>query len=213
MGYMGLGGAQKGDRLPALNAAFFMGRPGSKRNRFPVDDVLPGFRTAVEAYYSRMEELGQQLLPLYAIAAGMAADHFGQFFDPSLATLRMDPLPARARFGRSMGHRPPHCDAGFMTLLPTNGIGGLEIRGDHGWFAVAQEPQILRRQRRRHPEGVEQRPLPIDNASGPQHDTPATATPFRTSSIHAPTPSSKRSLAVSTQNIRCYTSRTATATT
>jgi isopenicillin N synthase-like dioxygenase len=140
MGYMGLGGAQKGDRLPALNAAFFMGRPGSKRNRFPAEAALPGFRTAVEAYYSRMEVLGQQLLPLYAIAAEMPADHFGQFFDPSLATLRMThypPVPA----SEDQWGIDPHCDAGFMTLLPTNGVGGLEIRSDHGWFAVAQEPR------------------------------------------------------------------------
>jgi len=140
MGYMGLGGAQKGERLHALNAAYFMGRPGSRRNRFPRADALPGFREAVEAYYLRMEELGQQLLPLYAVAADMPADHFGQFFDPALATLRMThypPIPAE----HDQWGIDPHSDAGFMTLLPTNDVGGLWIEAEDGWFAVAQEPQ------------------------------------------------------------------------
>ena len=140
MGYIGLGGAQKGERLPALNAAFFMGRPGSKRNRFPTEAALPGFRDAIEAYYTRMEVLGQQLLPLYALAARMPADHFGQFFDPSLATLRMTHYPPIDAEHDQWGI-DPHCDAGFMTLLPTNTVGGLEIKGDDGWFAVAQEPR------------------------------------------------------------------------
>src|SRR5690349_8919424 len=43
MGYVALGGAQRPGRPPALNAAFFMGRPGSRRNRFPSEDDLPGF--------------------------------------------------------------------------------------------------------------------------------------------------------------------------
>lgn len=139
MGYVGLGGAQKGERLPALNAAFFMGRPGSARNQFPPDETLPGFRDAVEGYYRRMEQLGEQLLPLYALAADMPADHFGQFFDPALATLRMThypPLPA----SEDQWGIDPHCDAGFMTLLPTNEVGGLWIRAEDDWFAVAQEP-------------------------------------------------------------------------
>ncbi len=140
MGYIGLGGAQKGDRPHALNAAFFMGRPGSERNRFPTEEALPGFRDAVEGYYRRMEVLGQQLLPLYALAADMPADHFGQFFDPALATLRMThypPVPAE----HDQWGIDPHSDAGFMTLLPTNEVTGLWIQAEGGWFAVAQEPE------------------------------------------------------------------------
>jgi isopenicillin N synthase-like dioxygenase len=141
MGYIGLGGAQKGDRPPALNAAFFMGRPGSARNQFPDEAALPGFRAAVEDYYRSMEKLGQHLLPLYALAAGMPADYFGQFFDPALATLRMTHYPPLDAEADQWGI-DPHCDAGFMTLLPTNEVGGLWIRPDgDDWFAVAQEPE------------------------------------------------------------------------
>ncbi|MGF1599229.1 MAG: isopenicillin N synthase family dioxygenase [Acidimicrobiales bacterium] len=141
MGYIPLGGAQRGDRPPALNAAFFLGRPGSRRNRFPPESALPGFRRAVEDYYRAMERLCHRLLPLYALAAGMPADHFDQFFDPALATLRMSHYPPVAALDDQWGI-DPHSDAGFMTLLPTNPVAGLQIRPDgDDWFDVEQEPR------------------------------------------------------------------------
>ncbi len=141
MGYSPLGSAQKGDRRPALNAAFFMARPGSHRNQLPTDEVLPGFAVAVTAYYRAMDELGHLMLDLYALAAGMPVDYFHQFFDPALATLRLThypPVPAE----HDQWGIDPHSDAGFMTMLPTNPVAGLWIRPDGGqWFAVEQEPE------------------------------------------------------------------------
>lgn len=142
MGYVPLGGAQRPGRPHALNAAFFMGRPGSRRNRFPAPDQLPGFEAAVGAYYERMDRLGHELLPLYALAAGMAADHFDRFFDPALATLRLSHYPAVPAAEDQWGI-DPHSDAGFMTLLPTNRVDGLQIRPDGegaDWLDVEQEP-------------------------------------------------------------------------
>ncbi len=140
MGYIPLGGAQQGD-LPALNAAFFMGRPGSRRNRFPEPGQLPGFEHAITAYYRVMDRLGHHLLPLYAIAAGMPSEHFDQFFDPALATLRMTHYPATRAADGQWGI-DPHSDAGYMTMLPSNPVAGLEIQEPSGhWFPVNQEPE------------------------------------------------------------------------
>ncbi|MEL7156059.1 MAG: 2OG-Fe(II) oxygenase family protein [Actinomycetota bacterium] len=140
MGYLPLGGAQTGD-LPALNAAFFMGRPGSKRNRFPVEGRLPGFADAVTDYYRVMDALGHQLLPLYAVAAGMPPDHFERYFQPALATLRMTHYPELPA-ADGQWSIDPHADAGFMTMLPSNPVAGLEIQDvDGSWFAVEQEPE------------------------------------------------------------------------
>lgn len=141
MGYIPLGDAQRGDRPPALNAAFFMGRPGSSRNRFPDPDQLPGFEETVGEYYAAMDALCHRLLHLYAVAAGMPADHFDRFFDPALATLRMThypPVPAEVdQWGID-----PHSDAGFMTLLPTNDVPGLWIKPPAAdWQPVDQEPE------------------------------------------------------------------------
>ena len=140
MGYVGLGGAKRGDRPHALNAAFFMGRPGSKRNQFPDEALLPGFESAAESYYRTMERLCHKLLPLYAVAADMPASYFKEFFDPALATLRMSHYPPIAAELDQWGI-DPHSDAGFMTLLPTNEVSGLAIKSDDGWFSVEQEPE------------------------------------------------------------------------
>lgn len=140
MGYIPIGGAQQGE-LPALNAAFFMGRPGSRRNRFPDDDILPGFEQAVSDHYRTMDALGQDLLPLWSLAIGMPADHFGHSFDPALATLRMTHYPAVPAAEDQWGI-DPHTDAGFMTLLPVNPVAGLEVQDPSGeWFPVRQEPE------------------------------------------------------------------------
>ena len=124
MGYSPLGAAQKGDRKPALNAAFFYARPGSARNQLPPDEALPGFAAAVRAFYETMDVLGHTMLKLYGLAGGMPHDYFAQFFSPALATLRLThypPLPASAdQWGID-----PHSDAGFMTMLPSNPVAGL----------------------------------------------------------------------------------------
>lgn len=140
MGYMGLGGAQRENRPHALNAAFFMGRPGSARNCFPAKSALPGFREAAEGYYTLLEGLCLRLLPLYAVAGGMPADFFDKYFDPALATLRVTHYPPIKAAPDQWGIEP-HSDAGFMTLLPTNKIDGLSIEAADGWFGVAQEAE------------------------------------------------------------------------
>lgn len=141
MGYVALGGARRPGRPHALNAAFFMGRPGSKRNRFPDEALLAGFETQVSAYYRRLEALCGRLLPLYARAAGMDRDHFGPCFDPALATLRLTHYPAVPAEEDQWGI-DPHSDAGFMTLLPANPVAGLQIRPEGAdWFDVIQEPR------------------------------------------------------------------------
>ena len=140
MGYFGMGGAQREDRPYSLNAAYFMGRPGSNRNHFPSEEALPGFREAAERYYRLLEGVCHQLLPLYAVASDMPPDFFDQYFDPSLATLRISHYPPVAAASDQWGI-DPHSDAGFMTLLPTNKVNGLSIEGSDGWFGVAQEAE------------------------------------------------------------------------
>ena len=146
MGYNAMGGESHEEGRPSsLNAAFFMARPGSTRNRWPDDDALPGFREACERYFLAMDRFcHDRLLPLYAVAFGMEPDFFQRRFDPSLATLRIShypPIPA----GDNQFGIDPHTDAGFMTLLPSNPVDGLWIKPDvadgPGWFEVHQEPQ------------------------------------------------------------------------
>ncbi|MFN0029875.1 MAG: isopenicillin N synthase family dioxygenase [Acidimicrobiales bacterium] len=140
MGYSPLQGQIRGAK-PSLNAAYFLARPSSSRNQWPDEDHLAGFRATVSSYYEEMDQLGSRLLALYSVAAGMAPEHFGQFFQPSLATLRLShypPLPAE----EDQWGIDPHTDAGFMTMLPANPVAGLWIRPPGGdWFEPRQEPQ------------------------------------------------------------------------
>lgn len=141
MGYNPLGSAQRGDLPPALNAAFFFARPGSKRNQLPAESELPGFRSALSSYYEAMDGVGQVMLRLYALAAGMPADHFLPFFDPALATLRLTHYPPLDAADGQWGI-DPHSDAGFMTMLPSNPVSGLALQAPDGtWFEVEQEPR------------------------------------------------------------------------
>lgn len=140
MGYSRLGGAQHDERKPALNAAFFMARPGSSRNQFPDEAALPGFRAAVTAYYEAMDRLGHELLPLYARALELPPEFFDGFFQPALATLRLThypPMPAE----EDQWGIDPHTDGGFMTMLPSNPVAGLWLGLDGEWFEPAQQPE------------------------------------------------------------------------
>lgn len=144
MGYNPMQGEQITGNKPSLNAAFFMGRPGSPRNQFPAEGDLPGFRAAAEAYYASMERLCHDvLLPIYAAALDLPAPHFQPFFEPSLATVRLSHYPPVPAEDNQWGI-DPHTDAGFMTLLPSNPVPGLWIRPDRpgtDWFEPCQEPE------------------------------------------------------------------------
>jgi isopenicillin N synthase-like dioxygenase len=139
MGYNPMGGERHSSRPSALNAAFFMARPGSSRNQWPDEALLPGFRAACAEYYEAMDRLcHDRLLPLYARALELPDDWFQARFDPSLATLRLSHYPALPAEDDQWGI-DAHSDAGFMTLLPANPVAGLWIRPpDSNWFQPDQ---------------------------------------------------------------------------
>ena len=81
------------------------------------------------------------MLELYSLAAAMPVGHFSQYFQPSLATLRMSHYPPGPAEQDQWGI-DPHSDAGFMTMLPANPVHGLWIRPDgEDWFEPRQEPE------------------------------------------------------------------------
>src|SRR3546814_2268976 len=92
------------DTKPNLNEAFFVKRDlpadhpdvvANKRfrgaNRWPAD--LPCFRETVTGYCDAMERLALSLLPLYARAVDLPADHFAAAFAEPQYTLRMTHYP------------------------------------------------------------------------------------------------------------------------
>lgn len=88
------------------------------------DDI----RKPVEAYRDALTELGQRLVPLIASALEEPDDVFGSAFDhPTtwLRLLRYPPHPPAAP-GDLFGSAP-HTDYGFITLVASPAIDGLEV--------------------------------------------------------------------------------------
>ena len=88
------------------------------------------------AYYDAMESLGYKLLPVYARALDLPADYFDGLFDDPVWTTRNQHYPPIAAEANQFGIAP-HCDHGFLTLLPATEEPGLEIRTPNGnWLSA-----------------------------------------------------------------------------
>lgn len=108
-------------------------------NQWP---VLPGFRETILGACRAFEGLGLSLLPLYARALDLPADHFAPFFTEPMYTLRMSHYPQQPptapanEFGIA-----PHVDTSFMTILAQNRIPGLSLRLPNGDWLEAPAPE------------------------------------------------------------------------
>lgn len=109
-------------------------------NQWPPD--RPDIREPLDTYHRAMTDLGHSLLPLIAQALGESPDVFDAAFERPTTWLRMlryPPQPADAPddlFGSA-----PHTDYGFITLVASPEIGGLEVRHPDGrWVRPAAVP-------------------------------------------------------------------------
>ncbi len=116
---------------PAIKAGFSAHGP----NHWPDENLVPGWKAEMLAYYDAMEALGYRLLPLYARALDLPADYFDGLFDDPVWSTRNQHYPAvggpdihqENQFGIA-----PHSDHGFVTLLPVTDEPGLQIRSPSG---------------------------------------------------------------------------------
>ncbi len=122
---------------PADHPAIKAGLSSHGPNHWPDDSLLPGWKSEMLEYYDAMENLGHRLLPLYARALDMPADHFDGLFDDPVWTTRNQHYPAVDAEENQFGIAP-HRDHGFLTLLPVAKEGGLQIAtADGGWIPVS----------------------------------------------------------------------------
>lgn len=110
------------------------GTPFRGPNQWP--DGLPGFRDGVMTYFHALNALGQRMLPVFARALGMPADHFAaEFANENHATLRMLHYPPTKQEGNDFG-QGPHTDNSFCTILARSEVPGLGVRLPSGqWVA------------------------------------------------------------------------------
>lgn len=127
------------DRKEAFNVGLELGAddpriggPFRGANLWP---DLPGFRDACLAYYDAAWRLGVDLHRAIARDLGLPEDHFAASFDAPMATLRLLRYPA-GRAGDGLG-AGAHTDYGSVTLLLTDGEGGLQVQPrDADWTPV-----------------------------------------------------------------------------
>lgn len=136
---------------PDLNEAFFckrerppddpLARSGRRfvgPNLWPPD--LPGFRESVLAYTGAMDDLSRRVLPVCAVALGLAPTAFDAAFAESQFSFRLSHYPPVAAAPNQFGIAP-HTDANFMTFLAQSDVPGLQVRMPSGeWVDVPYIP-------------------------------------------------------------------------
>lgn len=101
-------------------------------NQWPAEDRLPGFRKAMVDYHMALMTLGYAVLPLFARALGMPADHFDGWFKDPTCVIRMVRYPAIGELRSDQFGASSHSDAGFITMLPQADQPGLQIQTPDG---------------------------------------------------------------------------------
>jgi isopenicillin N synthase-like dioxygenase len=125
--------------LPADDPDVLAGRGFRAANLWP--DV-PGFRATMLAYFDACLGLGRLLHRAFALDLGLPPDFFDDKIDRPMAVLRLlhyPPAPAQAEAGQLGAGE--HTDYGCVTLLATDGVGGLQVRSRAGdWLDAPHVP-------------------------------------------------------------------------
>lgn len=98
-------------------------------------------REACEDYAVEMQKLAYKLLELIASSLGLPKDRFHGFFKDQTSFMRLNyypPCPA-PQLALGLGR---HKDAGAMTVLAQDSVGGLEVKrkSDGEWIFVKPIP-------------------------------------------------------------------------
>lgn len=125
--------------LPDDDPDLLAGRGFRAANLWP---DLPGFRQTMLDYFAACQALGVLLHRAFAQDLGLPPTFFDDKLDRPMAVLRLlhyPPAPARREAGQLGAGE--HTDYGCVTLLATDGVGGLEVRTRSGeWLAAPHVP-------------------------------------------------------------------------
>lgn len=110
-------------------------------NCWPPEEWVPGFRSAMTAYFQAVLALGDRVLERLAIALDMPPGFFVDKFDRSIATLR--PLHYSASDASGDIGAGAHTDFGATTLLLTDEQPGLQLFLGGQWVDVPPRPDCF----------------------------------------------------------------------
>ena len=117
------------------DSGLLAGEPFRALNAWP---RTPGFRETFLAYFDACLTLGGEIHRAFARDLGLPLDFFVDKLERSLATLRILRYPPEPEGEIGAGE---HSDYGNITLLATDGVGGLEVRTRAGqWLAAPSIP-------------------------------------------------------------------------
>ena len=94
-------------------------------NQWP--ESLPEFKKALFEYQTAMEALSIKLLPIYARALGLRADHFDSMFKAPEYYQRCAYYHPEEKMEEGQYALAPHSDGSFLTLLPMTPVPGLQV--------------------------------------------------------------------------------------
>ncbi|MEW9807988.1 isopenicillin N synthase family dioxygenase [Mesorhizobium sp. ZMM04-5] len=128
-----------GLELPPDDPELVAGRMFRASNRWP---GLAGFRDTMLAYFDACHGLGRMLHRAFALDLGLAPGFFENKLDRPMAVLRLLHYPpATAPVEAGQLGAGEHTDYGCVTLLTTDGVGGLEVRTRAGeWLKAPHVP-------------------------------------------------------------------------
>jgi isopenicillin N synthase-like dioxygenase len=128
-----------GLELPADDPDVLAGRGFRAANLWP---DIPGFRATMLDYFAACLDLGLSLHRAFARDLGLAPGFFDDKLDRPMAVLRLlhyPPAPERVEAGQLGAGE--HTDYGCVTLLATDGVGGLQVRTRDGdWLNAPHVP-------------------------------------------------------------------------
>jgi len=99
-------------------------------NRYPSEELLPGWREIMDRYHRELLKLSKRVAGLLALALNLEETYFEKqgALDSSLASVRLLHYSAeKSDVELGIYGAGAHCDWGFITLLATDDVPGLQI--------------------------------------------------------------------------------------
>jgi isopenicillin N synthase-like dioxygenase len=112
-----------GSTIPGSNIPFYA------PNQFPSSEDMPGWKETMEQYYKELVSLCKRLASLFALALNLDESFFDQkgIIDKAASMMRLIHYNAEeSSEEKGIYGVGAHCDWGFLTLLVTDDVPGLQ---------------------------------------------------------------------------------------